>query len=357
MAESTSVKDTAVYVRLALVAVAWGGTFIAGRSLAAIAPMFAASLRFLLASAALSLFLLVSGQGFRRVTLRQALMVTLLGFCGIFAYSFFFFCGLQHISASRASLIVALNPAMMTLIAYLFYHERVSTLKVIGIALCFCGVALVVGGGTPQGAEGARGSGWLGEALISGCVLSWSAYSVFGKSVVRQLGPLHTVTYSIYAGTLLLLAYTASTGALDFAAVARFSTGEALSLLYLGLVGSAVAYIWYYDGIQKIGVARAGVFIALNPLAAVLFGAALLGEQMTLATLLGGALIISGIVLENLRGGAAPQAAVPPDSLAAVSPDMVSDQVSGQAPGHTSGHASGRAPIQEPDRAAQSSAQ
>ena len=64
-------------------------------------------------------------------------------------------------------------------------------------------------------------------------------------------------------------------------------------------------YIWYYDGIQQIGVARASVFIALNPLSAVLFGAALLGEQMTLATLFGGVLIISGIVVENRQSAAA----------------------------------------------------
>ena len=348
--ENEGVKNAAVYVRLALVAVAWGGTFIAGRSLAGVAPMFSASLRFLLASAALSLFLVVSGKGFRRVTPGQALVTGLLGFCGIFSYSFFFFSGLQHISASRASLIVALNPAVMTLIAYLFYRERVSVLKVVGIALCFGGVALVVGGGDPQGAKGA--GGWLGEALIGGCVLSWSAYSVFCKSVVRQLGPLHTVTYSIYAGTLMLLAYTAGTGALDFAAVARFSGGEMLSLLYLGVIGSAVAYIWYYDGIQKIGVARAGVFIALNPLAAVLFGAALLGEEMTLATLLGGALILTGIVAENcLSGAGGAQAGALPTGLGVEAPAEPSTELSaeasvealGEAPGEVSGEVSGQA--------------
>ena len=301
---------------------------------------FSACLRFVLASAALSLFLLLSGKGFRRVNGQQALVVTLLGFCGIFSYSFFFFSGLQHISASRAALIVALNPAVMTLIAYLFYREQVTVLKVLGIVLCFCGVALVVGGGDPQGPAGRPagwlpgGGGWLGEALIGGCVLSWSAYSVFCKSVVRQLGPLHTVTYSIYAGTLMLAAYTACTGALDFAAVARFSSGEMLSLLYLGIVGSAVAYIWYYDGIQKIGVARAGVFIALNPLAAVLFGAALLGEQMTLATLLGGALIITGIVVENIRSTAGcAQAAEPPLEVSAEPSRELSTKLSGQARG------------------------
>ena len=303
MAMEQGAKDISVYVRLALVAVAWGGTFIAGRSLAGVAPMFSACLRFVLASAALSLFLLLSGKGFKRVNARQALVVTLLGFCGIFSYSFFFFSGLQYISASRAALIVALNPAVMTLIAYLFYRERVTALKVLGIVLCFCGVALVVGGGDAQGAAGARG--WLGEALIGGCVLSWSAYSVFCKTVVRQLGPLHTVTYSIYAGTVMLMCYAAATGVLRMDAVWRFSMAEITSLFYLGVIGSAVAYIWYYEGIKQIGVARASVFIALNPLSAVLFGSAMLGEQLTLATLLGGVLIIGGIVVENRQSGAA----------------------------------------------------
>ena len=303
MAMEQGAKDISVYVRLALVAVAWGGTFIAGRSLAGVAPMFSACLRFVLASAALSLFLLLSGKGFKRVNARQALVVTLLGFCGIFSYSFFFFSGLQYISASRAALIVALNPAVMTLIAYLFYRERVTALKVLGIVLCFCGVALVVGGGDAQGAAGARG--WLGEALIGGCVLSWSAYSVFCKTVVRQLGPLHTVTYTIYAGTVMLVCYAAATGVLRMDAVWRFSMAEITSLFYLGVIGSAVAYIWYYEGIKQIGVARASVFIALNPLSAVLFGSAMLGEQLTLATLLGGVLIIGGIVVENRQSGAA----------------------------------------------------
>lgn len=309
MAMIASTKDAPVYVKLALVAVAWGGTFIAGRSLAGVAPMFSACLRFVLASAALSLFLLLSGNGFRRVNAHQALVVTLLGFCGIFSYSFFFFSGLQYISASRAALIVALNPAVMTLIAYLFYREQVTALKVLGIVLCFCGVALVVGGGDPQGAAGGRG--WLGEALIGGCVLSWSAYSVFCKTVVRQLGPLHTVTYSIYAGTLMLVFYAAASGMLHMDAVRRFSMAEITSLFYLGVIGSAVAYIWYYEGIKQIGVARASVFIAINPLSAVLFGAALLGEKMTLATLLGGVLIICGIVVENRKSGVTKQAAQP----------------------------------------------
>ena len=103
----------------------------------------------------------------------------------------------------------------------------------------------------------------------------------------------------------MLVLYAAASGVLRMDAVWRFSMAEIASLFYLGVIGSAVAYIWYYEGIKQIGVARASVFIAINPLSAVIFGAALLGEQLTLATLLGGVLIISGIVVENRKSGGA----------------------------------------------------
>lgn len=72
-----------------------------------------------------------------------------------------------------------------------------------------------------------------------------------------------------------------------------------LSLLYLGVLGSALAYIGYYDGIRRIGATRAGVFIALNPLTAVICGALLLAEPLSASMCLGGGVILLGIYLCN----------------------------------------------------------
>jgi len=72
-----------------------------------------------------------------------------------------------------------------------------------------------------------------------------------------------------------------------------------LSLLYLGVLGSALAYIGYYDGIRRIGATRSGVFIALNPLTAVICAALFLGEPLTVPMIVGGALILLGIYLCN----------------------------------------------------------
>lgn len=292
-------SDMPVYVTLAAVTMVWGGTFVAGRFLAgSLSPMFAASLRFLLASAALLGFLWLARIPLKRPTPRQWLQLMLLGFFGIFFYNLCFFYGLQYINASRASLIVALNPAVIGFASWLLFKERLGRLKVAGIAICIGGACLVIVSRNPQ-LLAATAQAWIGDLLILGCVLGWGVYSLFSRNLNQTLGPVQTVTYSILIGTLLLWALAAVRGELRWTALSALGTAQWLSLLYLGVLGSALAYIGYYDGLRKIGATRSGVFIALNPLTAVIFGALLLGEQLTPVMWLGGALILSGIYLCN----------------------------------------------------------
>lgn len=235
---------------------------------------------------------------FIKINRYQLLKIIGLGFCGVYTYNLFFFYGLHYTSASRASLIVALNPALMAITAYIFYREKITSLKSSGIILCFLGASTVIFSKSPYSVL-TEPLNWRGDALIFGCVLSWVSYSVFCKNIIREIGPLHTVTYSIWAGAVLLTATAIATEQLNLASVHNLSAGDFFSLFYLGAIGSALAYIWYYQGIEQIGATRAGVFIALNPLTAVLLGAVLLNEHLTPATLIGGALIIAGILICN----------------------------------------------------------
>ncbi|NRN27381.1 DMT family transporter [Photorhabdus heterorhabditis] len=294
-----SVNNHSTYIKLSLVAIIWGGTFVAGRYISAeTPPLLSASLRFILAAMTLLIFLILSGKMFVKINRHQLLKIIGLGFCGIYTYNLFFFYGLHHTTASRASLIVALNPAIMAIFSYFFYKERLSPLKALGITLCLLGAMIVILSKAPQLTVG-KGSNWLGDALIFGCVLSWVAYSVFCKNIVHQIGPLHTVTYSILAGAIMLTATAIFTGQMNLSAIHALSITDLYSILYLGVVGSAVAYIWYYDGIQRIGSTRSGVFIALNPLTAVLLGAVLLNEGLTFPMFVGGAFVIGGILICN----------------------------------------------------------
>ncbi len=292
-------SNVSVYLTLAGVTMIWGGTFVAGRFLAGgLSPMFAASLRFLLASVALLGFIWLARVPLVRPTTAQWLRLTLLGFFGIFFYNLCFFYGLQYINASRASLIVALNPAVIGLASWCLFKERLGVMKTAGIVISVAGAALVIFSRNPQ-LLAATPDAWMGDLLILGCVLGWGVYSLFSRELNQSLGPVQTVTYSILIGTLMLWLLAAARGELSWHALVDLGTAQWLSLAYLGVLGSALAYIGYYHGIRKIGATRSGVFIALNPLTAVIFGALLLGEQLTLTMCLGGALILGGIYLCN----------------------------------------------------------
>jgi drug/metabolite transporter (DMT)-like permease len=292
-------SDHLTYCKLAAVTMIWGGTFVAGRYLADhIDPLLAASLRFILASLALLLFMALARIRLVRPTGRQLRQLALLGFFGIFFYNLCFFYGLHYINASRASLIVALNPAVIGLASSLLFKEQLGRARIIGIALCLGGAATVIVSRNPQLLQGAPDHG-LGDLLILGCVLGWGIYSLYSRELNASLGPLQTVTWSVLLGAAMLAAATAFMGGFTLQAVSRIDLPQALSLGYLGVLGSALAYIGYYDGIRRIGATRSGVFIALNPLTAVICGALLLGEPLSAPMLIGGAVILWGIYLCN----------------------------------------------------------
>lgn len=293
-------SSVVVYVQLALVAMIWGGTFVAGRYLNhELSPLLLATLRFLVAGLALGAMLAFSRRGFVRISRVQALKLFGLGFCGVYAYHLFFFYGLQHINASRASLIVAMNPAMMAIFSYLLFKEKLSATRWLGVVLCLLGTATVLLGG--QASVRPAGGALLGDMAILGCVLAWVLFSVCARTTIIEIGPLHTVAYSVLAGAIMLLLTSLAVGAFSEMALRQLSITDIAGLGYLGVIGSALAYVWYYDGIKKVGATRAGVFIALNPLTAVIAGTLLLNEPLSGWVFVGGGLILLGIILTNKK--------------------------------------------------------
>ena len=273
-----------------------GGTCLAGRAaVQSLSPFTAALGRFLIASVCLLLVVWrVEGQ-LPRPQGRQWLLLGLLGLTGIFSYNAFFFAGLQFVAAGRAALIIALNPIAIALGSALLLRERLSRLKIAGILISLLGAAWVITQGQPQ--QIFRGGLGLGELLILGCVLSWMAYTLTGKAVMGQLSPLVSTAYGCTTGTVLLIGPAVASGGVG--QLTSISLPALASLAYLGILGSAVGFCWYYDGIPAIGPARAGVFINLVPMSAIVLGAVLLGEPVTASLLVGGALVVTGVAVTN----------------------------------------------------------
>lgn len=286
-----------VYIQLCIVAILWGGTFVAGRFIQSDMPsLLSATLRFSLGSIAFIVLLGLPNIGWKRITIKQFWPILLLGFAGVFLYHLFFFYGLQLIPASRAALIVSLNPAMIAFLSFLIWRERITIKKSYGIALSIIGAMIVLLSRTNMQD---RSSSIIGDLAIFGCVVTWGIYTVAGKNTIKSIGALHTVAYSIFIGTILLLISSIISPTVTWNHFELLTQTDIVSLLYLGILGSALAYVWYYQGIDQIGAANAGTFIALNPLTAVIAGYLLLNETISPSIILGGIFIITGIILTN----------------------------------------------------------
>lgn len=286
-------------IQLALVAMVWGGTLVAGRILnPEITPLMSSSIRFALASLTLCLFLIISGKGFVKVTLKQVAMLILLGTCGVFAYNLFFFSGLQTVSASRASLIMTLSPAIIAMASICLYQEKLTKNKTIGIVLSLSGAILVIV--TKSSSLNDIMTANIGDLYILGCVLSWVVFTLVGRGLIQSIGSFFTIVYSVIAGSVMLLIVTILTGQFNSTLIRALSVNDLLSLGYLGILGSALAYAWYYMGVESIGATRAGVFLALTPVTGVLSGHLFLGEEMSNALIFAGGLSVVGVTLCNI---------------------------------------------------------
>jgi drug/metabolite transporter (DMT)-like permease len=292
-----------VYLKLTFVALCWGGTFIAGHIVTlAMPPMMSATARFVVAVAMLFALVWKAEDGIPRLTRQQLLQTLALGLTGIFAYNAFFFLALSNMSAGRTALFISFNPVMTALLLALLFGERLGMRKWGGIALAFVGAAIIIARGDLLGAaRDLSSSVGKGELFMLAAVLSWSAYTLIGRNAMKTLSPLVATSYASLWG-LLMLAVVAvpELPGYDWN---RFTWSVFGALLYIGAFGTVIGFVWYYEGVKRIGASRAAIFTNLVPVFGVLLAALLLGEPLTLSMITGGLLAVIGVTIMNMASG------------------------------------------------------
>ena len=289
--QSTSLTDAKLVAAMFM----WGGTWIAGRVVAQelAAPLAAPAVRFLIAGLALAGYALATeGRIPRPQDVTEWGTVTGLALTGIFLYALCFFYGLKHVTAGRGALVVALTPVLVALGAWLSGQERMNALKLSGVAIATLGCLTVIGNGNPVALL--HGEVGIGEWLILGCALCWTAYTFIGRKATKTLSALAATLWASLLGAGLIGLAALVLGGIDFAA---WSWRVWLSVVFLAIGGTALAFTWFADGVRRIGAAKASVFVNLVPVFAVLQAAVLLDERLGLPVLGGGLLVIAGVWL------------------------------------------------------------
>ena len=291
-----------VHLKLVGMAALWGASWPAGRVLAQSLPPFTGGAwRFVLALALFALWWRLAGRGWApllALSRRQWWGLAAAGAVGVFGYTAFFMAGLQHVPASRAALIVTINPVFTTLVAAWWFREHLNAAIVAGMALAVAGAATVITRGEPWRLfAGAIG---LGEWLLLGCVASWVLYTLMGRRLLVGIDALTTTSVTAGAGTaLLLLAALLLEGPAAMASPLQAPPLVWAALAFLALGATVLAYAWYFDGVAALGAGGAAAYISLVPVFGVASSTLMLGEPVDASLLLGGALAVAGMVVMN----------------------------------------------------------
>lgn len=274
----------------------WGGSFIATKmTVMEATPVAVVWLRFLIGL--LCLFPIMLKKGMLKISSwKEVGEYIVLGFVGISLHQWLQSNGLVTSQASTTAWIVASTPLFMVLFGWLFLKEKLTPLSGLGVVLATLGVLTVVSGGDIAGLF-QNGFGAPGDLLIMLSSPNWAIYSILLRKTLQREPAVKTTFFSILFGWLLT-SVQFLVGA-EWQSFATLSFSGWAGIFYLGIFCTFLAYIFYYDALQKLPSVSVGAYLYLEPIVTMLIASVVLYEPITLVSLFGGALILLGISLVN----------------------------------------------------------
>jgi drug/metabolite transporter (DMT)-like permease len=274
----------------------WGSTWLFIKiGLADLPPIMFAGIRFVLASLILTLLVLARRARWPRTRSEW----TLIAVVGVLQFALNYglvFWGEQHISSGLAAVLQSTFPAFGLVFAHFYLpQERMTPGRVVGVLLGVFGVAIIF-------SNQLRIAGSM--ALLGSVALVLSAFfGSYGNVLVKAYGaridPQVLAAAQMVFGFVPLLTIGLATegNPLKF----HWTTMAVISLLYLVVVGSVVAFALYYWLVRNMDVTNTMLIALVTPVVAVILGMIVLHEKLNWRLLAGGACIISGIGLIVLR--------------------------------------------------------
>ena len=209
--------------------------------------------------------------------------------CLNFAFPFVFFAfGSQFLPAGFSAILNATAPLFGTLVTWIWLKEKFTLRKIIGFALGFSGVIILVGWKTVALTP------TLVLAIMAGlsAALMYAIAAPYAKQKLAGVSPLSISTVCLLAASLILLPLLPLTKPAVFPPL-----GAILAAIALAIFSTALAYILYFQLIKNIGATQTLTVTYLIPLFALVWGWFFLGEPLTVSMVFGGGLILSGVAI------------------------------------------------------------
>jgi len=289
------------YLLLTLTVLFWSGNFILGRGIREMIPPV--SLNFWRWMGALAIMVPFGLPRLRRqwpLFRKHWKMVFLLSIPAITIFNTFIYHALQTTTATNTTLVNAMIPIFIAVTAWPVLGERLGIRQSMGVALSLTGLVFIITRGHPAKLMTLTLS--IGDLWTLGAAFAWALYSVMLRKRPKEMDPFAFLTLLIFFGLVVCLPWYLW----ELQARGGFSVSPAslASLAYVAIFPSVLSFIFWNNGIEKVGANRTGIFIHLMPVFSIIMAILFLDERLQPFHLLGMALIFSGIAMTTISGKA-----------------------------------------------------
>ncbi len=290
------VNKKRVYLYLFITFFIWGSLYVVSKFVLGKIPLFTVSLlRYVIAG--IVLMLILQKRDLPPIARQDYKDIFLIGFVGYFLAMGTQLLGTKLSDASMASLINSMNLIVIMLLAAVILKEKLTARKIFCIILSIAGVYIIVGG--------INGSGQLWGILLSiFSVIAWSLVAIIVRRITQKYDSLQITTYGILIAAVFNL--PCAVYELTVTPNIQFDWTVVLALLYMGLVCTAFAHVYWNKCLSLIEAGTCSLFYPIQPLSAVLLGWLFLGESIDINFIIGAFLIISGVIF-SIIGDILPQ--------------------------------------------------
>jgi drug/metabolite transporter (DMT)-like permease len=201
--------------------------------------------------------------------------------------------GVKYISSGLGAIIAAIFPIWVVIISF-FRGERIAKLAVTGTLISFVGICIIF-------------YEHLGDFLIAdfrlGIILSiiatitWAFGTLYTKKKAASFNPYFSLGLQMFISSILLFAYNGATGI--SVSLSEIPANTWYAIAYLVIVGSLITFTIFIYSLQNLPPEVSSIYAYMNPVVAVLLGAALFGESLSLSIALGGSVTLLGLYLVN----------------------------------------------------------
>jgi drug/metabolite transporter (DMT)-like permease len=202
--------------------------------------------------------------------------------------------GEQSIDSALAAILNATVPLTVIILAPMFLpDERITPARIAGLAVGFAGVILLVAPDLVNLSD----SDLTGELMMLGSSICYGIGNVYSRRNVHGLRPMIPALFQVTFAALIVVPLALLVDR-PFQEVTP-TPGAIAAILWLGILGSGLAYLCYFTLLQRWGATRTSMVAYLLPVVGILLGALVLGDPVTLNRIAGTALVIAGIALVN----------------------------------------------------------